>query len=94
MDQNRLKELTVFRSQPLSMGLPRDVMYPLLFLVAGESLVIAWWVGVLLFAVIYPALYVAHERDPAAAAVWRDALAARSPVIDPAQIKTIPYVFR
>ena len=94
MDHERLKELSVFRTQAISFGLPRDVFLPLAALAVGESLILGWWVGILLFVVIYPALYVAHERDPQAAVVWRDALIARAPVIDPALIKTLHYTIR
>lgn len=91
MDQERLRELSVFRTQAISFGLPRDVFVPLAALAFGESFILAWWVGIVLFLILYPALYVAHERDPQAAVVWRDALTARARVIDPALIKTLHY---
>ncbi|MGE0706129.1 MAG: VirB3 family type IV secretion system protein [Vicinamibacterales bacterium] len=73
-DLPRLKTLSVFRQPAYTMGLPRGVFIALTLAAVLWSLILAWWLGPLLFVVAYPPLLRAHEADPNALAVWVRAL--------------------
>lgn len=84
---DRLKELTVFRTSPMSFGLPRSLFIALAMVSFGQSIVLAWWIGPAIFLVAYAPLYRAHQEDPNAHVVWRAAFTERIGVIDPGQTR-------
>lgn len=91
--EGRLRELLVFTNPPTAFGLPRSLFFNVCVVSGLVALKGSWWVGIVVFLVLFAPLYRAHQSDPQAARVWRAAISGLVRGVSPAVIRYLPVRF-
>jgi len=87
---SRLKVPTWFSSPRFTAGIPRGAFITLVIASLFYGLILAWWLGLLAFVVVYAPLAKAHRSDPDALRVWIYSLTRGTDELSLRSLKRLP----
>jgi hypothetical protein len=86
----RLKVPSWFSAPRFTAGIPRGAFITLSIACLFYALIMAWWLGLLAFIVVYAPLAKAHRTDPDALRVWIYSLSRGTDELSMRSLKRLP----
>jgi type IV secretory pathway TrbD component len=89
----RLKVPTWFTAPRFTAGIPRGTFLVLAMASLFYGLLLAWWLGLLIFIVVYAPLAKAHRDDPNALRVWAFSLSGGADELNVTRLQPLKITF-